>query len=172
MPAPSIAHATPPPLPGSSPRRAVARPASTASSDRLSPLARTTWAFVASGSLLVLLIAAYLKPSGRGIGTHTQLGLWPCGWLAAWGKPCPSCGFTTAFAFAGHGDLLSAFKVQPFGALLAILTAAAFWVGLYASATGSGAVMLLTKLLSPRLLWAFAAFWGLSWAYKVLTYSP
>lgn len=76
-------------------------------------------------TLGLLIVAASLSPSATGHGTHTQLGLAPCGFLAATGFPCATCGMTTAFALAADGRLVSAWLNQPAGAVLALLTAMA-----------------------------------------------
>lgn len=87
-------------------------------------------------SLAVLLTAANLRADPRGIGTHTQLGLAPCGFEAATGLPCATCGMTTSFTLAADGRLGSAFVVQPAGTVLAVLTAMAVLVSGWALATG------------------------------------
>ena len=69
-------------------------------------------------SAAVLGIARSLHPSASGIGTHEQLGLPPCRFLAFTGFPCPSCGFTTSFAYAAHFHFQQAFFASPFGLLL------------------------------------------------------
>jgi hypothetical protein len=51
--------------------------------------------------LVVLLACArWLEPSPSGFGTHRQFGLPPCTTYALFGIKCPSCGMTTAWAFA------------------------------------------------------------------------
>lgn len=94
---------------------------------------------VALGLLLgpgtLLAIASRLTPDGRGMRTHEQLGLPSCAFFAGTGMPCPTCGMTTAFAHAAHGQLLSSFFVQPFGAFLAVLSACLVLLGGYALAT-------------------------------------
>lgn len=67
---------------------------------------------------MVLATAGLLEPDARGFGTHVQLGLPPCGFLALTGAPCPGCGLTTAFAHAVRGDLALAASANPFGLLL------------------------------------------------------
>ena len=120
------------------------------------------------GAAGVLVVAAWLRPDTGGLGTHTQLGLAGCQWISDLETPCPTCGMTTSFAFAAQGDLLGAAWAQPFGALLALVTSAIFWLGLHASVTGSRAGALAARVvLRPRVLWpAGLAFLG-AWAYKV-----
>ena len=123
---------------------------------------------VAAGCLLVLGIAAWLHPSERGYGTHQQLGLAPCVFKLRTGLPCPSCGYTTAFAYFAHGKPLSSFITQPMGALLALSTAVAVWIGFYIALTGRPVHRLFKLLpgryyLMPVLLFALAA-----WGWKIL----
>lgn len=76
----------------------------------------------AAGACLVALaaLAWWLEPAPAGHGTHTQLGLPPCNFLAWTGWPCPGCGVTTAAALAARGEVARAFVVQPFGAALTL----------------------------------------------------
>jgi hypothetical protein len=76
---------------------------------------------VGLGLVLLLAIAAMLKPSPSQLGTHQQLGLPPCTFLAIFGIPCPTCGMTTAWADLMHGELFLAFKANTSGVLLAVL---------------------------------------------------
>lgn len=71
------------------------------------------------GFLLVLLVAAWLKPDIHGYGTHTQLGLPPCetSWLLGV-KRCPSCGLTTGFAHLVRGQVMEAEKSNPLSGIL------------------------------------------------------
>lgn len=134
--------------------------------------ARFGAAAIAVACLTLLIVAARLHPAAAGHGTHTQLGMPPCGWAIYFGKPCATCGMTTAFAHAAHFQLWSSFKAQPMGALLALATAVAFWAGLHIAATGSRLGPFLAGLLTPRLLWTIAALTLLAWAYKFLTWTP
>lgn len=81
-------------------------------------------------SLTVVGVSAGLTPSAAGVGTHMQLGLPACGFLARTGWPCPSCGLTTSFALAARGRFADAAFVQPFGFVLfvALLGAAPFFL--------------------------------------------
>lgn len=77
-----------------------------------------------AGSLVLLGIAAWLKPDPRGFGTHQQLvGQGPCGMLVLTGLPCPTCGMTTAFAYTVRGQWLRAILAQPAGFVFALATA-------------------------------------------------
>ncbi|HHH29922.1 MAG TPA: DUF2752 domain-containing protein [Polyangiaceae bacterium] len=83
-----------------------------------------TWAVLFAGPLAVLITAATLTPSVEGHGTHTQLGLPPCGFLVYTGYPCPGCGLTTSFSHMIRLEVLGAFHANPFGVLLFLCTAA------------------------------------------------
>ncbi len=72
-------------------------------------------------SLTPIVVAFRLEPDGRGHGTHEQLGWEPCGWLQVHGRPCPTCGMTTAFANGVRGRLGAAFMANPAGLLLVLL---------------------------------------------------
>lgn len=118
----------------------------------------------------VLALASWLTPSPTGEGTHTQLGLPPCGWVTAFGRPCPTCGMTTSFARAAHGQPLGAFRAQPFGLLLALGTAGAFWACLHAAATGSRVGPVYGRILTGKAIWVLAGLALAAWAYKTATW--
>ena len=71
--------------------------------------------------LTPLVIAVGLEPDHRGHGTHEQMGLEPCGYLVETGRPCPTCGMTTAFANTVRLRLPSAFAANPGGLFLALV---------------------------------------------------
>ncbi len=136
------------------------------------PDPRGTWLiylFIIAVSATVLTIAAKLTPSPLGHGTHTQLGMPPCSFVVMTGYPCPSCGWTTAFAYMMHAKPLASFRTQPFGALLCLATAFA------------GMLSLLGLLFRVRVVawierwrWPWIAGSGIfmmlaSWAYKAVT---
>lgn len=83
-----------------------------------------TWFVLLAGPLAVLITAAFLTPASAGHGTHTQLGLPPCGFLVYTGYPCPGCGLTTAFSHMIRFEVVGAFHANPFGILLFACTAA------------------------------------------------
>ena len=117
-------------------------------------------------ALSVLIIASLIHPDPSGMGTHRQLGLPPCGWLAATGYPCPTCGMTTSFAAAAHAKPRAAFYAQPFGALFALATAVFFWGAMHVAVFGSQLGRLAERLLMPRYLWPTAVVFLVCWAYK------
>ena len=92
-------------------------------------------AIAAIGLMLLLAAAAALRPDSRGHGTHEQLGLPPCTFLLLFGRPCPSCGMTTAWAWLVRGQVTDAFRVNAGGALLGMLAMVGA-VGLMLSALG------------------------------------
>lgn len=76
---------------------------------------------VAAASLTGLLgVARRLEPDPRGLGTHRQLGLRSCAFLELTGRPCPTCGMTTSFAWATQGRLDRAWQANPAGCLFAL----------------------------------------------------
>lgn len=126
---------------------------------------------IAAAALLpcvaVLLVAASLTPDPAGTGTHRQLGLPPCGMLAATGLPCATCGMTTAFSYTAHGELWSALVTQPAGATLAVLTAMAIPTLGYAVVTGAALGPLARALLRPRTALLLAVLVMAGWAYTL-----
>lgn len=128
---------------------------------------------IAAGLLGLLCAAAWLTPSPSGHGTHQQfqfrsgIGLQPCTWAGLTGRPCPSCGMTTAFAHAADGELVAAFKAQPMGAVLALAASAGFWIALHVALTGSNAGALLGRMMGRRLLWCMLVLLVGAWIYKI-----
>ena len=120
-------------------------------------------------ALIVLGIAAWLTPDPSGVGTHQQLGLHACSTLAVTGYPCPTCGMTTAFAFAAHGQILAAFHAQPAGAFLALATACAALVSGYAFFVGLSLFRLADAFWSPRPLFILGGIVVAGWVYKIFT---
>jgi hypothetical protein len=121
----------------------------------------------ASGCLAVLVIGYLLEPSARGMGSHTRLGLPACGWLAMFGKPCMTCGYTTTFALMTKGEFVMAFRNQPAAALLAIGTSAAFWLCAYAAITGSNITRVTAIFAKGWVLWTIGGMVMAAWGYKV-----
>ena len=125
---------------------------------------------VAAGAFAVLAAASSLTPSPQGHATHLALGLPPCGWVVSFGRPCPTCGMTTAFAHVAHGQLLAALVTQPFGAVLACVIGVAGWGALHVAATGSMLGHAAARVFSRRVVWSLVAFFVASWIYKIATF--
>jgi hypothetical protein len=136
----------------------------------LSRGARVLAAAIALACLGVLVTAALLDPDTRGHGTHQQLGLPACGWATYFGKPCITCGMTTAFALAADGRLADSFRTQPMGMVLAVLAASTVWAAGHAAVFGSRMDRLLVALLRPGFLWTMGAMLLGAWVYKMVVW--
>jgi len=79
------------------------------------------------GSLAVLVAARSVEPDPSGRGTHERLGLAPCSFLMRTGKPCLTCGMTTAFAHMARAEPLGALRANPLGAALFLGALATPW---------------------------------------------
>ncbi len=75
----------------------------------------------AAGLAGLLGLARCLVPDPRGYGTHVQLGLQPCTFATLTGRPCPTCGMTTAFAWFMRARLDRSWQANPAGCLFALL---------------------------------------------------
>jgi hypothetical protein len=89
-------------------------------------MTRVALAVMALGFIGIFAAAAWIHPyaadgTPRTGATHLQLGLPPCSMMVLLGKPCPSCGMTTAFSLLVHGDILAALRANWVGVLLAIV---------------------------------------------------
>lgn len=127
---------------------------------------------VAAGCLAVLTVAAWVRPAAEGHGTHTQIGMTECQWAVNLGRPCPTCGMTTSYAWMVRGRPLEAIAAQPFGAALAVLTAMVFWVVLHSAVTGSrSAAVLASRTFRPGILWPVGAAFLAAWGYKALSWA-
>lgn len=127
------------------------------------------WAGVVAGACLAVLVtAAALRPDASGLGTHTQLGLAACGFELATGLPCATCGMTTSFSLAADGRVLDAVATQPFGALLAVLSAVAVLVGGWSAAAGMNPLPLVAPLGRSSVIITVIAALLFAWAYKMM----
>ncbi|HLA84820.1 MAG TPA: DUF2752 domain-containing protein [Thermoguttaceae bacterium] len=89
------------------------------SKTRLFGRQRRLAALLGVGLLCPLGLAAVLHPNGCGYGTHQQLGLPPCTFEVLFGRPCPSCGSTTAFACLVRGHVGAALRANVGGTVFA-----------------------------------------------------
>lgn len=128
-------------------------------------------AAVCVGCLVLLVVSAKLAPDGAGHGTHTQLGMPACTWAQTFDKPCMTCGMTTSFALAADGNLLDSARAQPFGFLLAVLTAGAAWGAGHVAATGSMLAEAAGRVLNARFLWLSLGVLMAAWVYKFVTWN-
>ena len=115
-------------------------------------------------ALVLLVLSFTLHPDPRGFGTHTQLGLPPCGYLQSTGRPCLTCGMTTAFAAMAHLRPLLALRANAAGALLFLLVLATPPWCLHALVTGRDPLRFLRhpvgRWLLPSLLLVTALLWA------------
>lgn len=130
--------------------------------------ARLIALIVFAPTLAVLLTASSLTANDAGMGTHTQLGLAPCGFKAATGLPCATCGMTTSFTHAAHGHLLTSLVTQPAGMVLAVLTAMVVLLSGWSLATGMSLVPVGLALWRPRVVIVFIALILGGWLYTVI----
>ena len=79
---------------------------------------------LAIGLAALLGVARALQPNPQGRGTHQQLGLPPCTFVALFGRPCPTCGMTTSWAWLMRGHVVAALRSNASGALLGMLALA------------------------------------------------
>lgn len=80
-------------------------------------------------SLCALVAAALLSPDPRGHGTHEQMGLSPCRYLVATGRPCISCGLTTSYSWMARARVVDAWRANPAGIPLFLVTLATpLWI--------------------------------------------
>jgi hypothetical protein len=120
--------------------------------------------------LAPLILATLVTPDPAGHGTHEQLGMPACGWAMYFGRPCVTCGMTTAFAHAVRCELVAAARAQPMGLLLALACGVGFWGAMHSAITGSVVAEAMGRwMVGPRVLWSAAGFlllaWGWTWAH-------
>jgi hypothetical protein len=137
---------------------------------RLGVFDRVLAGVVAIACLAVLVVAARLTPSPAGHGTHTQLGLDPCGWLLRTGSPCMTCGMTTAFAHAARFEVTAAARTQPAGFVAYLLTPFVFWACAYAACTGLPGAWWWRQVRWGKILLAAGAILAAGWAYTWATW--
>ncbi len=139
---------------------------------------RVAWGVFFVGLVTVFSIARHLTPDPRGIGTHEQIPLIggflpPCGFVvwsqATFGHayPCPSCGFTTTFTLAMHGEVLHAIANQPFGFVVFCLFALLVPVSLLCAIGQVSPLRLTDHWRWKWILGALFVVWLLAWLYKM-----
>lgn len=123
---------------------------------------------VTAAAVAVIAVAVRLSPSNQTMGTHTQLGLPPCGFVVMTGLPCPTCGMTTAFAHTFHGHLGLAVRDQLAGFVLAVLTAVAGLAALVATVTGWRPAINWYRVNPVYVIWIGCGLFVAAWAVKMV----
>lgn len=124
--------------------------------------------FIPTASLLG--VAAWVSPDAEGHGTHTQLGMAPCGFVERTGLPCATCGMTTSFAHAADGNLISSFITQPAGAVLAVTTAMVCLFSFYAMLMGVNLLPIFRITWKPKIIILFGVLVMGAWIYKIAVF--
>ena len=122
--------------------------------------------FAAIG-VAVLLAAGWMTPNRNHLGTHRQLGLPPCAFVAVTGFPCPTCGMTTSFAFVVRGRLFEAAKSSLFGSFLAIGTVVLTAAALVCSIIGQYPNLNWYRVDAVKLVYFGALVLVASWGLKI-----
>jgi hypothetical protein len=96
---------------------------------------------IAAGLVGLFVVAARLDPydaDGRPLrlATHRQLGMPACNFVERFGRPCPTCGMTTAFALLMHADPIASLRANFAGTLTAVWLLAIIPWGVAAAVRG------------------------------------
>ena len=121
----------------------------------------------------ILLTAWHLEPSYLPLGPRSWLSFPQCAFQNRTGYPCPTCGMTTAWARAVRADLISAFRANIAGAVLAIAAFLVLLAGLATAVLGRVFYLRIVApvlgLLSPgRWFFALLALIALAWTWNAL----
>ena len=113
-----------------------------------------------------IVLGLAMRPAEEGLGTHRQLGLPACSFLATTGWPCPTCCLTSSYAYCMHGRFGQVWKSQPFGFILALMSLSLTGVGAAELASGRS----LLRRLRPT-WWLVAVLIGLpaGWIFRLIT---
>lgn len=129
---------------------------------------RIAWAILFAIPTAVVITAAVLTPNPHGHGTHTQLGLPPCGFLVFTGFPCPGCGLTTSFSHMVRFQLEGAFLANPFGIVLFIASFAMIPLAAVGFVRGWGVVPTLDRLHAEKIAIALAVLSLVTWVLRII----
>jgi hypothetical protein len=132
-------------------------------------LSRFGWLLFFVPATAVLITAAFLTPNPIGHGTHTQLGLPPCGFYVMTGVPCPGCGLTTCFAYMVRADVIGAANANPFGIMLFLTTLAVVPVSLRGLVRGSPVIDTLDRMHADKWAILLAGCSLTVWIVRVVT---
>jgi hypothetical protein len=128
---------------------------------------RGLWLLLGAASLSVLGVSRGLIPDARGVGTHTQLGMPPCGFLQLTGLPCPACGLTTCFAHLARGQLDRALHANALGVVLFACVLASLPLAMWASARKRAFFETFARMHIERLCIALACIALVQWFVRV-----
>jgi hypothetical protein len=132
-------------------------------------VSRLAWAILFLVPTAVLTTAAFLHPAAIGHGTHTQLGLPPCGFLVLTGLPCPGCGLTTSFANMIRGDAIDAARANAFGILLFLVTLTTIPIAAVGFVKGWRVVPVLERLAAEKWAVVLACVSLTVWVTRLIT---
>lgn len=130
---------------------------------------RVMWFVLFAIPLAVMITAAGLTADAAGHGTHTQLGLPPCGFLVITGLPCPGCGLTTSFTNMIHGNFVEAARANPFGVLLFLVSFATIPVAAVGFVRGLPVIDTLDRLHFEKWAILLAVTSVLVWVIRITT---
>lgn len=133
--------------------------------------ARIVAFIVLTACVAVFAVAAHLTPDPAGFGTHRQLGYAACLMPVLTGCPCPTCGMTTAFAYAVRGQLGPAFDAQPAGFLIALVVALTGVAAATVLGTGTTWRFNWYRIPPARLAIGILVIVLAGWLYKIVTFS-
>ena len=131
-------------------------------------VSRIAWFLLGTTPLIVLITAAFLTPSGEGHGTHTQLGLPPCGFLASTGLPCPGCGLTTSFAHMMRFEWAGAAAANAFGVALFLVSAFTIPISYFAMFRGLPVMATMERLQFEKVVVLLAVCSTMVWSIRIL----
>jgi hypothetical protein len=129
---------------------------------------RIAWAIFFSIATAVVATAAMLTPSPLGHGTHTQLGLPPCGFLSFTGVPCPGCGLTTAFSHMVRLEVVGAARANAFGVPLFLVTFFSIPVSAAGLVRGWGVLDTLDRMRFERVAVLLALSSIVTWGMRLV----
>jgi len=136
-------------------------------SSRNALLSRVVWAILFAVPTAVMVTAATLTPNPLGHGTHTQLGLPPCGFLVFTGYPCPGCGLTTAFAYMIRANVFGAWMANPFGIALFLATFAFIPLAAVGFVRGWPVIATLDRVHAEKAAVALSILSLLAWVTRI-----
>jgi hypothetical protein len=132
-------------------------------------VSRVTWGIMLVIAVATVITAGILTPDPAGHGTHTQLGLPPCGFLVITGYPCPGCGLTTCFSAMAHFDPITAAMANPFGVMLFLVTLASIPISALGLWRGWGVISVLDRLRADRWALLLATCSVMVWLIRIVT---